>query len=71
MRKQHQIKTEIQRNKLRPMTAIYWNSVSPGHAIGVRKYQVGFAWCARNGSVHTFRDSGDLSYDEALAMITA
>jgi len=70
MRRQHQIKTEIQRNKLKPRTAIYWNIVSPGHAIGIRRYQLGFAWCCRNGAVHTFRDSGHWTYDEALQMIT-
>lgn len=71
MRRQHQIKTEIHRNKLRPRTAIYWNTVSPKHSIGIRRYQLGWAWYCRNGSVHTFADSGDLSYDEALQMITA
>ena len=56
MRRQHQIKTEIQRNKLKPRTAIYWQTVSPCHAIGIRRHQLGFAWCCRNGSVHTFRN---------------
>ena len=66
MRHQHKIHTPLQREKLKPRTAIYWNTVSPSHAIGVRRYQLGWAWCARNGSVHTFADSGHWSYDEAL-----
>lgn len=68
-RGKHKIHTEKQRDALPARSQPYWHTLSPGHAIGVRKYQLGFVWCAKNGSVHTFKDSELLDYDDALKLV--
>ena len=63
----NKIKTEKQRINLNPRTAIYWQTIRPRHAIGVRRYLLGWSWCCRNrNGVYTFPKSSTWSYVEAL-----